>query len=248
MMTTLLTAIALLTPARAETVSTSSREPARYSASITASNRWRWCSSVATGLERSRTFEMRVRKDGERVQTYVRFSKPSDVAGTCLIVIDNPDRADEQLLYSPAPAERTASRGRRERVRSWGAISHMRTSRSRTRTAPSTRWSPKPIRPGSSTPFPATTPATHAYSRRSPRPTTFPSPSCSTTGRDSTKKTLEVLETATENGSIIPTRSVMKNEARGTSTKMNVTSWRLNVPAAEIPDETFTVGFMERNG
>ena len=40
----------------------------------------------------------------------------------------------------------------------------------------------------------------------------------------------------------------MKNVARGTATKMTVSEWRMNVPASEIPDETFTVGFMERNG
>jgi hypothetical protein len=40
----------------------------------------------------------------------------------------------------------------------------------------------------------------------------------------------------------------MKNIKRGTSTQMNVSNYRLNVSAEEIPDETFTVGFLERNG
>ena len=59
---------------------------------------------------------------------------------------------------------------------------------------------------------------------------------------------LEVLETATDNGVTIPTKSIMKNLRRGTSTQMNVSNHRLNVPASEIPDETFTVGYLERNG
>ena len=61
-------------------------------------------------------------------------------------------------------------------------------------------------------------------------------------------KRLDVLETATDNGVTIPIKSVMKNLRRGTSTQMNVSSHRLNVPASEIPDETFTVGYLERNG
>ena len=54
------------------------------------------------GSKRERQFEMRVRKDGDVVRSYVRFSHPSDVAGTQLVVVDNPDRVDEQLLYLPA--------------------------------------------------------------------------------------------------------------------------------------------------
>ena len=54
------------------------------------------------GSKRERKFEMRIRKDGEVVRSYVRFSHPSDVAGTQLVIVDNPDTVDEQLLYLPA--------------------------------------------------------------------------------------------------------------------------------------------------
>ena len=66
--------------------------------------------------------------------------------------------------------------------------------------------------------------------------------------KDQALKRLDVTDTATDNGVTIPTKSVMKNLKRGTSTEMNVSNYRLNVPAAEIPDETFTVGYLERNG
>ena len=67
------------------------------------------------GNTRERTFEMRVRKDGDVVRTYVRFSEPSDVAGTQLIMVDNPDTIDEQVLYLPAlkRTNRIAGRARK---------------------------------------------------------------------------------------------------------------------------------------
>ena len=54
------------------------------------------------GAKRERKFEMRVRKDGEVLRSYVRFSHPTDVSGTQLVIVDNPDKVDEQLLYLPA--------------------------------------------------------------------------------------------------------------------------------------------------
>ena len=55
-----------------------------------------------SGSERVREFETRVRRDGEVVKSWTRFSHPSDVAGTQLVLIDHPDQSDEQLLYLPA--------------------------------------------------------------------------------------------------------------------------------------------------
>ena len=65
---------------------------------------------------------------------------------------------------------------------------------------------------------------------------------------DQAKKRLEILKTANENGTVFPTHSVMKNLSKNTSTEMTVSEWRLNVSAEEIPDETFTIGYLERNG
>ena len=248
MLTSLMTAITLLSPAQAETASDiidKAREAQRVDNGI---QQMEMVLVSRNGSERSRAFEMRVRKDGERVQTYVRFSKPSDVAGTQLIMIDNPDKADEQLLYLPAlkRTNRIAGKARKgsfmgsdfayEDLEISDADGAQHTLVSQTDdvwvidTTPSGESSYGRIQ------------STVSKSDYLPRLVTF----YDTKGQH--KKTLEVLETATENGSIIPTRSVMRNETRGTSTKMNVNSWRLNVPASEIPDETFTVGFMERNG
>ena len=47
-----------------------------------------------TGGERVREFELRIRRDGDVVQSWTRFSQPSDVAGTQLVLVDRPDTAD----------------------------------------------------------------------------------------------------------------------------------------------------------
>ena len=248
MMTTLLTAIALLSPAKADTAAdiiARAREVQRVDNGI---QQMEMVLISRNGSERSRTFEMRVRKDGERVQTYVRFSKPSDVAGTQLIVIDNPDKADEQLLYLPALKRTNRIAGKARKGAFMGSdfsyedleISDADGAQHTLVSETDATWVIDTI-PGDDSSY-ARIQSTVSKADYLPRRVLFYD------SKGQHKKTLEVLETATENGSIIPTHSVMKNEARGTSTKMNVTSWRLNVPAAEIPDETFTVGFMERNG
>lgn len=248
MLTSLLTAMTLLSPAHAETAESiieRAREVQRVDNGI---QQMEMVLVSRNGSERSRTFEMRVRKDGERVHTYVRFSKPSDVAGTQLIMIDNPAKADEQLLYLPALKRTNRIAGKARKGSFMGSdfayedleISDSDGSQHTLVSQTDDAWVIDTI-PSEDSSY-GRIQSTVSKSDYLPRLVTF----YDTKGQH--KKTLEIVETATENGSIIPTRSVMRNESRGTSTRMNVTSWRLNVPASEIPDETFTVGFMERNG
>ena len=61
-------------------------------------------------------------------------------------------------------------------------------------------------------------------------------------------KVLTVEETAREGDVVLPTRSTMENVQKGTRTRLEVLEHRLNVSGTEIPDETFTSAFMERNG
>jgi len=61
-------------------------------------------------------------------------------------------------------------------------------------------------------------------------------------------KQLEILSTEVSGSTVVPTHTVMRNLQKGTRTELVVDSYRLNVPASEIPDETFTAGFMERSG
>ena len=54
------------------------------------------------GSTRVRELELKVKVDGDVRKSLARFTSPSDVAGTSLLLIDHPDTVDEQLLYLPA--------------------------------------------------------------------------------------------------------------------------------------------------
>jgi len=44
---------------------------------------------------------------------------------------------------------------------------------------------------------------------------------------------------AVENGAVVPTNMLMENLVKGTSTRIEVTEYRLDVPAEELPDALF---------
>lgn len=200
------------------------------------------------GAKRERKFEMRVRRDEKIVRTYVRFSHPSDVAGTQLVVIDNPGQATEQLLYLPALKRTNRIAGKARKGSFMGSdFSYedleVSDSEGTTHTLVSetdTTWVID-SKPGPASSY-GRIRAHVSKADHLPRKVEF------FDVKDQPKKLLEVLQTETDNGTIIPIRSVMKNLSRGTATELNVTQRRLNVPDTEIPDETFTVGFLERNG
>jgi hypothetical protein len=199
------------------------------------------------GATRTRSFEMRVRRDGDVVQSYVRFSKPADVAGTQLIVIDHPNRSDEQLLYLPALGRTNRIAGKARKGAFMGSdfsyedleVSDSADATHALVSSDDTTWTIDTT-PGADSSY-GRIRSTVSKSDHVPRKVAF------FDAKGQAKKTLEILETATEEGTVIPVHSVMKNLNRGTSTDLRVTTWRLNVPASEIPDETFTVGFLERN-
>lgn len=92
----------LASPARSETVEEiidQARDAQKIDSSI---QQARMTILSKNGTPRVREFSLIVRKDGDTIQSYTRFSSPSDVAGTQLLMIDNPDTNDEQLMYLPA--------------------------------------------------------------------------------------------------------------------------------------------------
>ena len=200
------------------------------------------------GSTRERRFEMRVRKDGEILRSYVRFSHPTDVAGTQLVIIDNPDRSDEQLLYLPALKRTNRIAGKAKKGSFMGSdfsfedleISNASDAKHTLVSQDDKVWVIDTA-PGEDSSY-GRIRAHVSKSDHLPRLVEF------FDGNDQPKKRLEVLETATDNGTVFPTHSVMKNLSKNTSTVLKVTEWKLNVSPDEIPDETFTVGFLERNG
>ncbi len=201
-----------------------------------------------TGGERVREFELRIRRDGEVVQSWTRFSQPSDVAGTQLVLVDRPDSADEQLLYLPALKRVTRIAGKARKGSFMGSdfsFEDLEVS--------------------------AAAQATHTLAQETDRVwivDSVPAGDSSygrlrTTIRKSDElpeqieffdtagvaiKVLRITETAKDGDVLLPIRSEMTDLKKGTSTRLEVLEHRLNVPPAEIPAETFTAAFMERNG
>jgi len=200
------------------------------------------------GSTRERRFEMRIRKDGEVVRSYVRFSHPTDVAGTQLVIVDNPDRSDEQLLYLPALKRTNRIAGKAKKGSFMGSdfsfedleISNSSDAKHTLVSENDTVWVVD-TKPGGDSSY-GRIRAHVSKSDYLPRLVEF------FDQNDQPKKRLEVLKTATDNGTVLPIKSVMKNLSKNTSTELTVSEWKLNVSSDEIPDETFTVGFLERNG
>jgi len=200
-----------------------------------------------SGSTRQRKFEMRVRKDAGVVRSYVRFSYPTDVAGTQLVIVDHPDKVDEQLLYMPALRRTNRIAGSARSGKFMGSdFSFEDLEISAASDATHTL-----VEDTSETWVIDTTPgASSSYGRiRShvskadnvPRRVEF-------FRKGVAIKQLEILSTEVSGSTVVPTHTVMRNLQKGTRTELVVDSYRLNVPAAEIPDETFTAGFMERGG
>ena len=201
-----------------------------------------------SGSERTRELEMRTRRDGDVVSSYARFSHPADVAGTQLVMVDHPNQVDEQMLYLPAlqRVHRIAGKARSGafmgsdfsyedlEVSSAASATHTLLSED------DTLWTIETI-PG----------ADSSYSRivsHVSKSDFIPRKIEYFDQRGDPFKLLEVLSVADDNGSTIPTRSQMRNLKKGTSTILEIQEYRLNVPLDEIPEETFTAAFMERNG
>lgn len=198
------------------------------------------------GAERVREFELRVRRDGEVLKSWTRFRFPADVAGTQLVVVDNPDRVDEQLLYLPAlkRVNRIAGRARSGsfmgsdfRFEDLELAGAGEATASMVSEGPSAWVLDAMPGPGSS------------YGRlrmHVARADHLPRRVEYFDKKGVPVKVLVVEEVIVDGGVAIPKLSIMEDLKRGTRTRMEVLSHRLDVPASEIPDETFTAAWMER--
>ena len=200
-----------------------------------------------SGGQRERSFEMRLRKDGDVVRSYVRFSQPTDVAGTQLVMVDHPDRVDVQLLYMPALKRTNRIAGRARSGSFMGSdfafedleVSHASDATHTLVEDTGDTWVIDTI-PGAGSSYDRI--RSHvSKSDHVPRKVTF-------FKNGITAKVLEIHQTAVDGDTVLPTHTIMRDLRRGTRTELIVDEYRLNVPAEEIPDETFTAGFMERSG
>ncbi|MEL6347584.1 MAG: outer membrane lipoprotein-sorting protein [Myxococcota bacterium] len=202
------------------------------------------------GAERVRELEMKVRRDDDVLSSYTRFSEPSDVAGTQLVVVDHPDQLDEQLLYLPALKRVQRISGRARSGSFMGsdfAFEDLELSQA-------SRASHQIIDETEEFWIIETTPTEDSGSSYGklisqvhkvdylPRKIEY------FDQRGRPLKVLTVTETTMDGETIIPRISVMKNVQKNTATRLEILSHQLNVEKEQIPEETFTPTFMERNG
>ena len=199
-----------------------------------------------TGAERVRELEMRVRKDGEVIKSYARFSKPSDVAGTQLVIVDHPDRPDDQLLYLPAlnRVNRIAGKSRSGSfMGSDFAFEDFELSGSEGGTQAlsaetSDAWI-LDVQPSESASYSRMLVTVHKGDKLPRRVEYFDK-------KGQALKVLEVVEVSTDGGFPFPVKTIMRNLQKGTETRLDVLSHELDVGEDRIPDETFTSAYMEQ--
>lgn len=200
------------------------------------------------GGQRVRELEMRLRRDGDVLKSYSRFQSPSDVAGTQLVLVDQPDKEDEQLLYLPSMQRVTRISGNSRNNAFVGSDFRyadfeiddgpqaVHTLASETGDS----WVISTV-PGGSSDW-SRIETTISKSDNVPRLAVY----WDKKGEKAREMAVERVET--RDGVPVPMSTVMKDLKRGTSTRMEVLKIQVNVPAASLPDTVFTGAYMERNG
>lgn len=199
------------------------------------------------GGERVREFETRVRRDDDALRSWTRFSHPSDVAGTQLVMVDHPDQADDQLLYLPALKRVNRIAGRARTGAFMGSDFAFEDLELRaTDDAVHTLVSDSDLqwviesKPGASSSYGRILATVRRADHLPTRVEYYDK-------KDVLLKVLEVKETLEDGGRTYPRLSVMRNAQKGTETRLEVLEQQLNLPADQLPDEMFTAAWMERN-
>jgi len=199
-----------------------------------------------SGSERVRELDMRARRDEEIVKSLVRFTKPSDVAGTQLLLIDHPGQVDEQLLYLPAVKRTNRISGKSRKGSFMGSdfsyedfeTTDMPDAAHSMVSSDGDVWVID-SKPGSDSSYGRV----RSYITKSDyvsRKVEF------FDQEDAQIKVLEVVETKVEGSVTLPMKSVMKTLKKGTETRLDILEVQLDVSTEVLPDETFTQEFMER--
>lgn len=201
-----------------------------------------------SGSERVRELELKVKVDGEIRKSLARFTSPSDVAGTQLLLIDNPDQTDEQLLYLPAVKRTNRISGKSRKGSFMGSdfsyedmelsdppgASHTVTGET------DDSWTIE-TSPGEDS----------SYSKlvTTVRKADFVPEKVQFFDDDGELlKELEVSKSEQDGELTLVTESTMSNVQKGTKTRLTVKEHDLNVPAEQLPDDIFTKAHLEQGG
>lgn len=197
------------------------------------------------GSERVRELEIKVKVDGDIRKSLARFTAPSDVSGTALLLIDHPDTVDEQLLYLPAVKRTNRISGNSRKGSFMGSdFSYEDMEFSDPPDATYTVTSDT-----SDTWVIETNPgADSSYGKliTTVRKADYVPTTIQFFDKDNELlKELTVTDTTQESGLTLVTASTMKNVQKNTSTRLTVKSHKLNLPEAELPDALFTKTSLE---
>ncbi len=199
------------------------------------------------GPPRVRAFELRVRRDADGlVRSWTRFSAPADVAGTQLVIVDHPSRADEQLLYLPALQRTNRIAGKARSGAFMGSdfafedleISGAEAAKHTLQSESAAAWVIETV-PGPDSSYGRLV-VTVDKGDKLPRKVLFHDKA------GAHIKTLTVAEVKLQDGVPVPVLSVMEDHRKSTRTRLTVKSVRLQVPESDVPDELFTAAGMER--
>jgi hypothetical protein len=243
----LVTLLALLATARGQTadeVIQKARAANRIESSI---QTIKMTIASKSGSERIREVELRSRRDGEITKTYFRLLSPSDVAGTQLLLVDNPGQLDEQLLYLPAYKRVNFVSGSARKgsfvgsdfsyedfeVREAAVGTHTLAEQN------AEAWVVETALTGESSYTKIRT--TIGKSDLVVRKIEF----YDTSGL---LKILEVKKVTKEGTVSVPIETEMTNVQKGTKTKLEIVAHKLGLTKEELPDETFTRAYLERGG
>lgn len=198
-----------------------------------------------SGSQRALDFEIRSRRTGEVSKAYMKFTSPSDQAGTQFLLIDNPTGADERLVYLPTLKRVTMVTGGtggrfvgsdftfedlairdavtgthtlvEDTAESW-VIDTAMTDGSYTRIRSTIGKADLVLR------------KVEFFDAKGPI------------------KVLQVVRTEKDGAITLPVETEMSDLRRGTRTKLVILSHQLNVPLEKLPNDTFSSDFLERGG
>ena len=212
-----------------------------------------------SGRSRERTIESKVKEGADgKARSYVRFGEPEDVEGVQFLTIRNPGGEDDQWLYMPAGGILNRISGSSKKGSFMGTDfrfedlevgaadegTHTLLGEEQVTVAGATydAWKietvPNPDLKSSYTKF-VTWVSKDDYV---PRQVEFYDK------KAELEKRLTLKEVKQEGEVMIPTLTVMENLKRGTKTEIVVTDYKVNVDAAELPDEIFTPDYLQSEG
>lgn len=198
-----------------------------------------------SGSKRVRQLELKSRRKGETTASYIEVRAPADVAGTKLLALDEANQREEQLLKLPSYGVKRIS-GSTKRGSFLGsdftyedlAIREVAKGEHTLADDQATIWVIETI--------PSDSPQ-YSKIRAHITKKDLVARKIEFFDRDAELvKVLEVTETTTSGETTLPRHSIMRNVKKNRRTELVVTEQRIDIPAAELPDETFTSAYLER--